>query len=87
MTEHRNKRIIASYMAGANIYQVADQFGISKSRVSQIVRRAGVSRRQGGKGRKPIVWPTCPDHLMDDYKTLCRYMKAAEARKTLEAQL
>lgn len=96
MTQDRNSRIIAAYKAGSTVYQVAEKFGISKSRVSQIVNRAGVSRSPGGwrgvggrpRGpRPPITWPDCPKHLLEDYRTLAQYMPAAEARETLEAHL
>lgn len=85
----RDDRIVSEYVAGNTVYQLADQYGLSKSRIGQIVKAAGVSRKPGGyRGvGKPIAWRECPKHLLEDYRTLRNYMTAAEARETLEAHL
>lgn len=54
---------------------------VSRARV-QSFQRSGSSPRRSA----PRSWPECPEALREDYKTLCAYMPAAEARATLEGQ-
>lgn len=44
----RNIAIAAQYQGGANCQEVADNFGLSKERVRQILIRMGIDRRRGG---------------------------------------
>ena len=48
----RDAEIVRLYQEGANCRELADRFGVARTRVSQIVRRAGVRmRRRGGAYR------------------------------------
>ena len=43
--------IVRLYQAGMSMAEVGERFGISESRVSQIVRGAGVQARRAGGGK------------------------------------
>lgn len=47
----RNDRICAAYVGGGNSYDIADDFGISASRVLQILHRRNVKVRRISNGR------------------------------------
>ena len=44
----RNDRIAATFVSGVVLAAIASRFGISKMRVSQILRSRGLSRCDGG---------------------------------------
>lgn len=43
----RNEKIVKRYVAGASAAELAELFGLSKERVCQICRDAGVIRKRG----------------------------------------
>lgn len=48
----RDARIVQFYVAGRTLMDIAEQFGLTNRRISQIVRAAGVAtRRRGRKGK------------------------------------
>lgn len=103
----RDRAIVAAYRAErVSQAELAERFGISRPRVSAILKAAGVDTRkrtrsvlraimrerwrsgqfEGVPIGRPRVWPDCPPHLRDAYRTLHRKAKipAAEARAMLE---
>jgi len=51
-TTDRNQQIIAAYLAGQTVTSLATEHGISRQRVNQIVRGAGVDHRKPGMAQK-----------------------------------
>jgi hypothetical protein len=43
----RNEKIVERYVAGASAAELAEAFGLSKERICQICRDAGVIRKRG----------------------------------------
>ena len=50
----REAQIIARYTAGETLQQIADDIGVSRQRVCQIMDKAGVSRRHPVRREKPV---------------------------------
>jgi hypothetical protein len=49
LTEYARQKIVDALLAGENGTKIAEQFGVSKVRVSQIRREAGVARAKIGR--------------------------------------
>jgi hypothetical protein len=75
----RDRKIAEAYSGGRTLRELAADFDISHERVRQILEREGVKLRS----RSP-VWPDCPAHLLEDYRTLRAHMPAREARAALD---
>ena len=45
---HRNARIITRYRSGETLLAIGSEFGLTKMRISQIVRARGLTKRDGG---------------------------------------
>lgn len=45
LREAQVKELVADYLAGSTVYELADQFGVHRHTVSGILERRGVSRR------------------------------------------
>lgn len=78
----RNARIVAVFRDGATLERVALAEGLTKMRVSQIVKGAGVRQSEGGvavqrRRRELAEGATCPVQLTPE---AMRLMRAAEAR-------
>jgi hypothetical protein len=58
--ERRNDWVVRQYRSGRTLTDIARDVGLTKMRVQQIVRAAGVSRREGGKWRAQRVFGTRP---------------------------
>ena len=48
MTITRNQQIIAAYLAGETVTSLAAEWGVSRQRINQLVRAAGVPHRHPG---------------------------------------
>jgi len=102
LRSQRRWRMTRAYCApGADPKDVARRFGITEGALKVNMHRWGVKlpederrRRVAESNRRstesriaPLrVWPDCPEHLREDYETLRKYMRAGEARATLEGQ-
>ena len=78
----RNARIVAAFRDGVTLDRVALAEGLTKMRVSQIVKGAGVRQSEGGvavqrRRRELAEGATCPVQLTSE---AMRLMRAAEAR-------
>ena len=51
-TTDRNQQITAAYLAGQTVTSLASEHGVSRQRVNQIVRGAGVEHRKPGMAQK-----------------------------------
>src|SRR5258708_38889850 len=51
---HQVQELIADYQAGATVFRLGDQFGISRQTVSKILRRHGVPIRRRGLSPEQI---------------------------------
>jgi DNA-directed RNA polymerase specialized sigma24 family protein len=45
LQEAEAKELVAGYVAGSTVYELADQFGVHRHTVSEILERHGVARR------------------------------------------
>ena len=52
LTEEERAEIIRKYQDGENTRDIADQYGISHGTVDNILNRAGVPRKRGGRPKK-----------------------------------
>lgn len=48
MTITRNQQITAAYLAGKTLTSIAAEWGVSRQRINQLVRAAGVPHRHPG---------------------------------------
>jgi len=54
LTEDRARQLIAEYLAGANMRQVAERWGVHRTTVATQLRRAGVNPRPSGLGNQDV---------------------------------
>lgn len=52
----RNVRIMAMYSGGNTLQQIADEFGVSRQRIEQIVRKEGGAKRGPRRIKRAPVW-------------------------------
>lgn len=86
----RNRRMQAAYEAGASLQEIADEHGISRQRVHQVLSRLGVVMRPTGR----IASEIDPNALADAYNSGSTVASIAERfsvspstiRKALERQ-
>jgi hypothetical protein len=78
---HRNAAIVRAYKAGAEQKDLAEVYGVTQARISQIVRLAGVSRGNRGAGR-PSLGIICPKQRYE-YAKLRRVLGVEAARKEM----
>lgn len=91
----KKQRIIADYLGGMTVRELAEKYHRTCGGVQTSLWLWGVKLPEGERIRRLNAnrtargqsWPDCPGHLLEDYKTLRRYMTAREARATLERQL
>jgi len=59
-TARRDAWIVRQFRAGRTITEIGLDVSLTKMRVSQIVKRAGVPRREGGRSRSSRLFATRP---------------------------
>ena len=73
----RDEQIVAAYQAGESQQKIAPRFGLSQTRVSGILIKAGVAR-----GRHHRIVPTDPT-LRTQYEKLRRCLGIEVARREM----
>src|SRR4051812_7105663 len=55
LTDEESAKLVAAYQAGAKAHELASQWGIHRVTVTQILKRAGVSRRSVGLSEEHVA--------------------------------
>lgn len=66
----RRAAIKQALREGKHAPEVAAMFGVSRERVCQIARDAGIPQRSRGAPKGQLHWRECPEHLRNDYEHL-----------------
>ena len=83
LTEEERAEIIRKYQDGENTRDIADQYGISHGTVDNILNRAGVPRKRGGRPKKMQAtginedFETAVDSMIAEMKSANAEPKAA----------
>ena len=80
-TAGRNRRIVEDYLSGLSTYQVAERYGIDRSRVTQILKERGVAPHRIRPPRRPTAFTTAQT------AEVCRRYAAGETARALTAVL
>lgn len=82
----RRRIAIRRALLDKTTYEVAAEFGLTRSYICMIAREAGIVKALG-RPRGTRWWADCPDHLTADYDYLSRRKRipVAEIKTILEA--
>lgn len=66
----RRKEMAAAFVAGATLQDIADQYGITRQRVQQLIKREGIHRESGGHFSS--LWSRYGFASAKDFDDACR---------------